>query len=195
MATKARRLIAASEYAGAVDSEIPISATQAGETLRHLLEVKVLSGAITSKDLAILAHHITLSRGQGLEDLAVDPKHADKHGSEHVELILAQKYPRPNLKTIQIPANAKKGAVRESMSCAIRLPSTILSEIYLDANHIEPPGDDPSVLPLFADHPVVRRGQQLGMHWSRLLPIVLYTDGVKYSTRDSFIVFFFRYRL
>ena len=30
----------------------------------------------------------------------------------------------------------------------------------------------------------------MGVHWSRILGVVLYTDGVRYTTRDSFIGFF-----
>ena len=40
------------------------------------------------------------------------------------------------------------------------------------------------------NHPIVLKGIDRGIHWSRILPIALYTDGVKYTTRDSFIAFY-----
>ena len=125
-----------------------------------------------------------------LEDLAVKPEHAEKHGAQHVELILSEKYPKPVLKTIQVAARTKKGCVREKVNCAIRLPSQILSELYHDTTHVEPTGNDPSILSLYPNHPIVLKGIDRGIHWSRILPIALYTDGVKYTTRDSFIAFY-----
>jgi hypothetical protein len=190
MTTRARRAHAAQEHAGARDSIVQVSTIEAGQKLREHLEKKYLSGLLTGYDFAIQAHFTTLAGGVGLEDLAVRPEQAEKHGAEHVEFIVAQKYPRPNLKTIEIAANSKHGCVREKINCPIRLPSQIFSESYSDAEHVEPPGCDPSVVSLFPNHPVVRRGLDAGLHWSRILPLVLYTDGVKYSTRDSFVGFY-----
>jgi hypothetical protein len=190
MTTTARRKFAAREHAGVGSNEAPQSAVDAGKMLREILERNVLAGKITSVDLAILAYYSTLAGAVGLEDYSVNPKQAEKHGAEHVELILAQKYERPNIKLIEVPANSKKSTIRETMMCPIRLPSQILSENYKNATHIEPPGSDASVVSLFQEHPIVKRGLEMGMHWSRILGVVLYTDGVKYTTRDSFVGFF-----
>ena len=141
MSTPARRKFAARECANVVDSETPVSAIEAGKALRDYLERKVLSGQISAVDLAIQSHYTTLAGGTGLEDFAIDPAQALKHGAEHVELILAEKYPKPTTKIIQVPACSKKGHIRETVPCPIRLPSQIISERYSDADHIEPPWD------------------------------------------------------
>ena len=39
---------------------------------------------------------------------------------------------------------------------------------------------------VYSEHPVVKRAQNQGVHWSRVKPIALYTDGVQYSNNDSF---------
>ena len=45
-------------------------------------------------------------------------------------------------------------------------------------------------LPAFAEHPVAVRAKASGLHWSKTLPISLYWDGVRYTTRENFEGFF-----
>ena len=187
MATWGRRKHAARAEADAVTRDAPDTAIQAGQKLRDFLERKLFAGLITAVDLAIQSHYTTLCGGVGLEDLAVRPDQAEKHAASHIELILGSKYPKPVLKSIDVPACTKRGCIREEFKVAMRMPTEIISETYNTTTHIEPPGDDPSVLALFPNHPVVRVARAEGLHWSRIVPLVIYTDGVKYSTRDSFV--------
>ena len=187
MSTTARRRQAASSWAGAVNSDPKQSEIEGGRQLRNYLEQKFLGGELTAVDLVIQSYYTTAAGGKGLEDLAILPAHANKHAAEHVDLILGKKYTRPNVKTIMVAACRKKGCVREKIPCPIRLPTQIMSETYAIADHIDKPGEDPSVLRLFGNHPVVKHGFEQKLHWSRILPLVLYWDGVMYTKRDSFL--------
>ena len=149
-----------------------------------------MTGALTGVDLATQAHYCTLAGVTGMEDLAVKPEYALKHGDEHVKLVLGRKYVLPKLKYIDVPAHTKRGCVRQDMRVPVRLPTDILSEAH--GGQTAPSGDDPcaDVMNVFADHPVVRQARIGGLHWSQVLIVCLYWDGVQYTTRDNFLAFY-----
>ena len=190
MATKARRLNSAQRYSGIKSGEVKESEIAMGDKLLEFLERKVLSGQLTAVDMCVVAHYVTGSGGKGLEDFDMDPATAEKHASEHCELILGKKFKKTNLRNLEVPAYTKKGCMRTKMNIAVRLPSVILAEKYDDLNHVEPAGADPSILSIYGSHPVVKKGLETGIHWSRILALALYWDGVKYTSRDSFVGIF-----
>ena len=110
-------------------------------------------------------------------------------------LLLARDYTDPELVYVQTPVMDKVLSSRVSATLPIRLPSAIFEKEY-DQTHSEPSGEDPLVADnvldqaSFTEHPVVK--QNANLHWSYILPIAMYFDGVSYTKNDTFWAFYVR---
>ena len=94
----------------------------------------------------------------------------------------------PDLHYVETPVYSKKSASRESESIPVQLPSTIFAREY--EGHVDPvsssePDDSSSNFDCEAwRSSVVRRSAD--KHWSRIIPVAFYMDGVQYGIRESF---------
>lgn len=130
-----------------------------------------------------------------MHPLAVkDPAQASTHGSRHLKLVLRKEYPENPTYKVEAPVFDKNLCTREPCPIPVELATRTFSEEY--KNHDEPKGiTDPCPHTDFSnyhDHPVVKTAISKNMHWSRIVPVALYTDGVAYTNRDSFLGFFVR---
>lgn len=159
----------------------------AGRALRkHLIE-QVVSGVMSAEQCGILCCKITAAGGVGVSDIAVEPGNG-KNSSRKFNATVNAEYRLPSLDYVETPLMLKKSCRRVTRPMPVRYAHRALAEDYV--GHVEPTGDDPFVHEKWANHPVRRRAASLGIHWSRILPIQMYFDGVQYSSRDQFHGFF-----
>lgn len=164
------------------------------EIRQQLLEAYVSGGAICNAVwIAKLCHWISKAGLEGLEDLALSPETAPKHASDKLKILLSKDYHDPELVFINTPVMDKRLSTRVSTQIPIRLPSAIFNSEQIKN---EPPGPDPLLAEnlldqeSFTKHPVVQANKEL--HWSRIIPIAMYFDGVSYTKHDSFWAFYVR---
>ena len=163
----------------------------AGEKLRQLLLDRFVMGLLPGSDVAELCHWITKAGGVGVQDLALKPELAKRHGSEHVTLHAGKVFPDRDLTYIDVPLYQKREARRTSEKIPIMLPSKLLEKfVFKDYKK-----DDVNLakylqgLPCYEQHPVVRRARA-NRESEIVRPLALYWDGVRYSVHDSFTGFY-----
>lgn len=165
---------------------------------RNQLYLWFTSGVIDAKTLAVVAWYVTALGCDGLGDLSVSPKQASKHASEHVNLVLAKDYPNPDLDMCKTVLYDKTSCQRLFEDVPVRLPSKIFSEEFSkhddqSMGDVEPESTSKSYeCQAYRDHPVTLLGKAKSLHWSRVVPGVLYIDGVQFTKNDSFHGLFLR---
>ena len=162
----------------------------AGRRLRTYLPGRFVAGHMKANEVTLIAYLHSASGGHGLEDMGINP---DRSGNHHALLqsVLDKEYDAPMLYEARIPLYNKFSCQRESQSVPIRLPHETYAAEFVE--HVEPEGDDPESVKLgtsYTEHPVVKAALQQGVRWSRILPLAVYTDGVKYTKNDSYIGYF-----
>ncbi|CAE7513217.1 unnamed protein product, partial [Symbiodinium pilosum] len=152
----------------------------AGEKLRQLLLDRFVMGLLPGSDVAELCHWITKAGGVGVQDLALKPELAKRHGSEHVTLHAGKVFPDRDLTYIDVPLYQKREARRTSEKIPIMLPSKLLEKfVFKDEVYKK---DDVNLakylqgLPCYEQHPVVRRARA-NRESEIVRPLALYWDG------------------
>ncbi|CAJ1386233.1 unnamed protein product, partial [Effrenium voratum] len=132
-----------------------------------------------------------LAGGLGVQDLAVHPSQAVKHGSEHIKNAAGKIYPEPNLTRVFTPMYVKRETRRVEQDIPVYLPSQAFKD-YVDdlaaqtwANMPRLVGD----IGIYKNHPVVVQAE-LENNQITVRPIALYWDGVQYTNHDSFMGFY-----
>ena len=133
-------------------------------------------------------HYHSFSGGTGLEDLALRPEYTCRHGAEHVGTVLGNQHGLPKLLPVDVPMYAKRSCKRDMYTVYMRLPTETLNDEYAERGL--PSGVENEPLPGYLEHEVWQKHKDR-LHWSRIVPLSLYWDGVKYSTRDNVIAFYF----
>ena len=166
------------------------------EAMRKFLHSSYcLSRTVDGAFMGELCWHITKIGGQGVQDLAVNPKHASKHGNRLIKHILARDFPDPDLVDVATPTWNKKTCERDSSSIPIQLPSSIYASQLEHTNTDSQAVEEPSELSAkytcraWLEHPVKAASS---CHWSRVLPCSLYWDSTQYTIRDNFFGLFIR---
>ena len=119
--------------------------------------------------------------GRGAEHLGVKP--GSKNASAHIKLVVGRDFKQPNLKYFGLPLMVKGTNRKQTVQIPFRLVGDTLAEEYDGMENT--PGDDPlASLPRYGMHPVVQTAL-LTSHWSRIVPVALYWDGVRYTTKAS----------
>lgn len=179
---------------GLHEAPVPLDYRAAiGKQYRAWSVGKHVSGEMNAVFMCSMAYFHTESGGVGLEDFSIKIECVEKHASEHCKMILAREFSRPDLFNLKAPLYCKKDAHREMIDIPMRV-----AHATLDSAHDHHEDSDVIDMPsqfwhnAYINHPVVRRELSKGTHWTRILPIALYWDGVKYTTRDSFVGFYFR---
>ena len=108
---------------------------------------------------------------------------------------LGKSFDEPELSYVDTPIHDKKADARCKFSVPMYLPSTEFRKQLL--NHQEPATLEDDMLaelgPTYVGSLAYRRAlEERGLHWSRIIPLSIYFDGVQYSKRDSFHGFYFR---
>ena len=170
-----------------VPQECAAAVRDAGSKLRKLLIEKFCAGEMPAVELANISYLHTESGGTGLEDLALQPgKSSASNAARHVALVLNKDMYKPDLYYVETPMYNKKLCRRVLEKIPIQLPYEAIEK---DASNDECASWTPP--PSFDSHPVVLRARANGIPERRIIPVALYWDSVKYSTRDSFIAFYF----
>jgi len=148
---------------------------------------KHVSGEWNATDLAINSWYHTETGGEGLEDLAVHPKVAVKHASDHVKMVLAGEVPDPDLVPIEVPVFDKYRCVRSKRKMPFR-------SLHLEfaRNPPAPPSTQTDWPESFTKHPVTLRALERGVPAEQIRPVALYQDGVSFTNKDSFEGFFLK---
>ena len=168
---------------------------EASKALRKFLISLWTNGKLDAAVITELSYHISESKGEGVKDLAVHPSSASKHGSGHLKMVLGKTYQRPVEYNVTTPIYDKILCRRTTHSMPVRLPTQCLCEDILDdasSSSLDADNCPHAKTESYTNHPVVRKAQQKGVHWSKIIPVALYFDGVQYSKRDSFLGFFTR---
>lgn len=176
-----------------VDPILSTAKRHAGEQLRHYLLDKFCTEGLPGSEVATLAHYISRAGGLGVEDLALDPSRASKHGHAHVKNHMGNVYPEVDLAYVECPVYEKRDACRATVKIPIYLPSTAFSQFLTDDMLRNIPDDALNKvlkgLENYHSHPVVR--QAIADNFElRVRPIALYWDGVQYTNNDSFLAFY-----
>ena len=101
--------------------------------------------------------------------------------------------PPPVLLPIKIVLYDKRACRREVTTIPMRVAHFDLSsDVYTGDGGDDGFASDILSEPIYYHHPVVAKARADGVAWQNVKPIALYTDGVAYTKRDSFIGFFFR---
>lgn len=169
------------------------------EAIRQfLIGAYTLNKHVDGAFLAELCWHITRVGGEGVQDLAINPKdgNASSHGNRLIKHILAKEFKDPQLTNIDVPVFNKKACQRDKVSTPMHLPSAIFEDqtgIFTDSNAldtVEPKElQDKYRCQAWVDHPVK---VQSTCHWSRIIPVSLYWDAAQYTIRDSYFGMFIR---
>ncbi len=164
---------------------------------KFLVSSYCLSRKVDGAFVAELCWHITQIGGKGVDDLAVQPTLASKHGNRLVKHILAKAYKDPDLVMVTTPFWNKKTCQRDQAETPIHLPSAIFqsqseqmgpnSQI---AQNVQEP-DERYTCQAWSEHPVKVAGYR-HRHWSEVRPCSLYWDAAQYTVRDSFFGLFIR---
>ena len=190
-----KRAVAGAAAAAAIHHAAPPDTDQFSEALRSFIisSYSVLR-SVDGAFVAELCWHITRAEGKGVEDLAIHPSTASKHGGRLVKHILARDYEDPDLVNVVAPAWNKKSCEREKGKIPIHLPSAIFSKEFA-GDHVSLEREEPQDLQdkyackAWLEHPL--KVNNTG-HWSRLVPCSLYWDAAQYSIRDNFFGLFMR---
>jgi hypothetical protein len=158
-------------------------AVAAGKQLRKLLLTEVTDGTLPADRCALLCHYISVSHGIGVEDLAVLPDQL-KHASHHINTVVAKEFRSPDLDYVATPMFLKSHNRRKAVDQPVQYAYAAVAKDF--DNHVEPLAVDTYQHPSFADHVVVKRARAANCHWSRVIPLQLFWDGVAYSSRDEF---------
>jgi len=161
---------------------------------KFLLSSYTLGRQVDGAFLAELCWHITKVGGQGVQDLAVNPKYASKNGNAIVKHMLGRDYEDPDLVLIKAPTWDKNKSERVSRKIPIHLPSSIF------AGQLERPGEAQASRDCgeveeryncraWLEHPVRVDGAKRSLS---VLPCSLYWDSTQYTVRDNFFGLFIR---
>ena len=188
MSTTDRRRMHAESWTQRGFQDGPV-AIEAGAKLReHLLE-KYFSGLLPASELAIQAHYHTLAGCPGLDDLAVKPEFASKRANHHILAVVGKAHGVPDLTRVDVPSHEKTKAHRDTMAVYVRLPSSFMGAQREEQSPCVEPREDPWS-PLYTD--AISEGVRArGGQWTDVQLYSLYWDGVRYTTRDQFIAFYY----
>lgn len=116
----------------------------------------------------------------------------NKNKNTHVELVLSREFPKPNLYKAGAPQFDKHASSRQELPIVTRNPHEVLEEDYTDFNEVQ--GSDDGVSKawwnVFDAHPVVKQARERCIHWSRIIPVALYWDGIMYTKNESSTCFY-----
>lgn len=175
-----------------VQDDVNASASDAAQQLRKMVTALWASGFLDAATIVTLCYYITNAGAAGVSDFSLHPSNATKHGGTHLKLVLGRTYERPVQHDVETPIYDKIMCARTSTQIPMRLPTQCLAEECSDVlSKPEPSGEDTCVhagIEKYKSHPVVQRAMRDNVHWSRVIPVAIYFDGVQYSKRDSFMV-------
>ena len=158
-----------------------------GAALREFLILsystqKVVTAAFVAQLCCLIVDN---GGGNGIHDLAYK---TTRSASEHLKLIMAREFGDPNLDYVETPVYLTKSASRSSVSMPVQLPSKIFQREL--EGHVEPAATvEPQSSFANFDCEVWESNplrQSTSLHWSRVIPVSLYLDGVQYGVRESF---------
>lgn len=99
---------------------------------RMFLLGKYSRSEMTGCDVAIHAWYHAETGIPGLEDLALNPSHASKHGEEHVRLVAARTIEDPKLMYVEAPIDCKFSGLRKNARIPMRVMHKELSDAQRD---------------------------------------------------------------
>lgn len=172
-----------------VEQEERIKAEQIGTALFKLLTGLYGSGKLDANYCAEIAWYFSEVGGPCCETIAVRPDLAVKNGARQMKFALAKEENLSDIIKVEAPVYDKKTVSRIPYQIPVRLPTAIVAPKHRNSPDL--PGEDPLVeegtldSPSLTEH-IVYKQQKARVHWSKMIPIVLYYDGVGYTKRDSF---------
>lgn len=180
----------------AEDSAVTGRKQQFGSQLRQYLLDKFCMEGMSGADVASISYLATQAGGLGVEDLALRPDLATRHGNEHVKLHAGKIWPDLDLQYVDCPVFMKRESRRSTIAVPIYMPSTAFSQyITDDMLDFKSPQNlaayDAMIKGLdnYDEHPVVRSARAEGFD-QVVRPCALYWDGVAYTHHDSFMGFY-----
>ena len=112
---------------------------RAGQKLREFLIGCFVSGAIeTASTLTVLCSWITAAGGLGVADLATAPEDVN-NASRRIHGAIGSQFKEPEIQPVYVPAHAKRTCQRSSEPVSLRLPSTMLLEMFGDIGPVHGP--------------------------------------------------------
>ena len=104
---------------------------------------------------------------------------------------MASTFELPDLDFVETVSYDKVTCIRGKFDVPMQYAHKKINEICRD-QPLEA-GDDPfaAALPDFAEHPVRLQALADGIHWSKIRPVAVYFDGVRYTKNENFEGFFF----
>ena len=160
---------------------------EAGKQLRKFLWLAYLTGAtVDAEFLGHLAWHILQCGGQGVSDLSVNPN-SDK-GYRRVRLVLGREFEDPTLTYVTTPLHDNKTNQRVEGRVPIHLPSNIFNGYDTGPMPLIEPAAETTRFDCdrWETHALRQKAVAAGMHYSKIMPVSLYWDGVQFQNRDSF---------
>ena len=177
-------------------TSVPIELAQTyedmGNELKLYLYERYLKGKLVAEEVTRIAYYHTHSGGVGLELLAMHPSRTTGH-AEHVDGVMRQELDTPDLYPLPTPVFSKQSCHRVEVNIEINLPTLAISRTVLAESPDDDSMEDPGILqygPSYCEHPVVRKAKASGVHWRRIRPLAIYTDGVQYNKKQTFIAMY-----
>ena len=191
MFKRARLINDGSEHGAFEDPAVLALKAEAGKQLRTFLLEKYCLDGLPASTVATIAYWCTKAGGLGVQDLAVHPSQAVKHGSEHIKNAAGKIYPEPNLTRVFTPMYVKRETRRVEQDIPVYLPSQAFKD-YVDDLAAQTWPNMPRLvgdIGIYKNHPVVVQAE-LENNQITVRPIALYWDGVQYTNHDSFMGFY-----
>ena len=176
-----------------IASDMVEQAEEAGKRLRDIFVKKLASGSFTAEELVEICWYHSISCGLGCDDLMVNPEHAHRNGSQHIKRALALTHELAKTEPVRVPAYSKIACTRMTSDIACQRPKQRMHDDYMGV--VDAAGDDPLVGIGFSDfenHPARIRALAQGIHWSKIIPIAMYWDGVRYTKHENFEAFYWQ---
>lgn len=177
-------------------AELAETVQQAGEKLRNLLLELHVGGNLSAEKLCEIAYWHQASGGCGLEAYStVRPGGNSGNYSRVVEKNLTRDFRAPGLDFLPVPQHDKAACSRVMTAIPFRLPHVTLAHEFpvVEQQQGEDPGLDPSDSlygPAYSEHPLVLEAKAAGVPWQNIRPISFYVDAARYTTRESFVGWF-----
>lgn len=172
-------------------TELAETTLSAAAEFRKLLVGKYVSGKMTGEDLSILAWWATKAGATGVEDLGCNPNSNNRGRNAHVEKILGREFEEPRLYKIKCPMHEKIASTRVGIDVPVQLAHEAISEDYENSwESLVKQDEEREWYDVYKEHPTVVRALENKIPLSRIIPIALYWDGVKYSKNDNFIALY-----
>ena len=131
----------------------------------------------------------TKSGGICLEDMGVDPYTKSNHSSKVLDAALTSEFSMMEPYYAELPMHDKLGCHRVLLEKPIQLPSTMVSSILpLETSRMTAAEADAQFGDNYKSHEVVLQARQSGLAEHLIRPIAIYSDGVVYTKKDSFLV-------